>query len=161
MSFWAVLTIVVSAAGGGWLIVAGLRLIGEYRASRTWRVVQGEVSDFGIQSWTPGSFPARTGYGLVVRYDYWVDGHHHVGYRHHFTIWRLGGGYTRDIADDMIAPYRTNRDVQVYVDPDRPWRAVLDRRLDHAAVGVCLTCGPLFVLTAITLILDLVGVVSI
>lgn len=112
MAFFATVALLVGLAFVG----LALWLHSKARACKTWPSVEGVVlesrlDDAHLEFMKP-----------VLRYRYAVAGQSHVGFRVAFA----GYGISRDAMSRLIAPYPAGATVQVFYDPAKPSRAVLN-----------------------------------
>jgi hypothetical protein len=115
------LPVVFAAIGGGWTGWA-LYILRQAFASRHWPRTTGKIISSTIVSSPSGD--GDTTYRAVVKYDYTVNSIEYQGSRVYFGD-KLGMSW-RDHSERIVEPYRPERIVNVYYDPDEPNEAVLE-----------------------------------
>jgi outer membrane protein assembly factor BamB len=123
-AFGALLTV---GFGGlfGWIAVRDLRRSAASRSN--WLRTTGRITRSHVR------FYAGAGHVALVSYDYSVDGTWYEGKRVRFLV----GPLSRGGAEEIVARYPPNAEVEVYYDPDRPKHATLEPRHGQAALALC------------------------
>lgn len=108
----------IAAGIASLLMAVGRRRL--HRASQAWPATSGTFLGVSFE-------PRRYGDPFIridARYEYFVEGRRYEGSR-----LRLGGVQEQDrlAAEGMVAQLRAAPSIQVYYDPRRPERALLDR----------------------------------
>jgi hypothetical protein len=130
---------------GGFLLVRGLPGVVELVRARAWRRVPGTVLGSGVAGYQTQATGGHMGANVrraVLAYRYEFDGRTYTGHRAAFGS-PLGFGMgLAAIASAQAARYEFGEEVDVWVDPADPSKAVLRRSATSsmliAALGVAL-----------------------
>jgi Protein of unknown function (DUF3592) len=136
---------------GGFLIVRGLPGVVELLRARTWQRVPGTVLGSGVAGYQTQATGGHMGANVqraVLAYRYEFGGRTYTGHRTTFgTALGFGMGLGA-IASAQAARYGPGEEVDVWVDPADPSKAVLRRSatssLVIAALGVALAIAGAF-----------------
>jgi len=129
---------------GVYLIIHSQRSKQKAAQSHTWPMVKGLISETRIST---QELNETLRYEPVVRYTYEVDGKIYEGRQITF-----GSGVdfgSRQKADEFLADYPVDAEVNVYYNPEKPGEAVLQQVASKTTVGLVIG----IVLVAITLCL--------
>ncbi len=121
------------AAVGAWMLWSVAAMLTDAYQMRDWRPIPAIIQDAGYRT---HSGDKSDSYEAYARYRYQVDGVTHTG-----TRVGIGsdadniGDYQRDTGNRLHRAQSRSRPITIYVNPDDPARAVIDRRVRWGMVG--------------------------
>lgn len=151
---WAFATLFASAFAivGVWAAGSLVLVVLEHRAARQWveapaTVTKSELSsDRGARRRGGGGGRRGRGNGvrIEVAYRYDHNGETYTGERVGHATWTMGGPYKVAMHGRLTSAIESGETVTVYVNPDSPATALLDRELTAQAIGVHLLLAVAF-----------------